>query len=129
MTLSGAVPTSFSHFADVNLRFHDVRRCKVVFLASATYVMHVNVSVTVKTVGGISLFDGGKLGESEGYFFRRFLCVRIENRSALVRDLLNNKTQFVVQAQEDKSLALRASDLIYFTTDLQTVIYYLTNHC
>ena len=29
--------------------------------------MHVNDSVTVKTVGGISLFDGGKLEESEGY--------------------------------------------------------------
>ena len=29
--------------------------------------MHVNVSVTVKTVGKISLFDGGKLEESEGY--------------------------------------------------------------
>ena len=29
--------------------------------------MHVNVSVTVKTFGGISLFDGGKLEESEGY--------------------------------------------------------------
>ena len=29
--------------------------------------MHVNVSVTVKTVGGISLFDGGKLEESKGY--------------------------------------------------------------
>ena len=29
--------------------------------------MHVNVSVTVQTVGGISLFDGGKLAESEGY--------------------------------------------------------------
>ena len=39
--------------------------------------MHVNVSVTVKTVGGISLFDGGKLEESEGYM-RRFLCVRIK---------------------------------------------------
>ena len=29
--------------------------------------MHVNDSVTVKTVGGISLFDSGKLEESEGY--------------------------------------------------------------
>ena len=29
--------------------------------------MHVNVGVTVKTIGGMSLFDGGKLEESEGY--------------------------------------------------------------
>ena len=38
--------------------------------------MHVNVSVTVKTVGSISLFDRGKLEESEGdnYFFVVF-CV------------------------------------------------------
>ena len=31
--------------------------------------MHVNVNITIKTVGGIFLFDGGKLGESEGYDF------------------------------------------------------------
>ena len=35
--------------------------------------MHVNSSVTVKTVGGISLCDGGKLEESEGYNY--FLVV------------------------------------------------------
>ena len=29
--------------------------------------MHVNNSVTVKIVGGISLCDGGQLEESEGY--------------------------------------------------------------
>ena len=29
--------------------------------------MHVNNSVTVKTVGGISLCDGGQLEEPEGY--------------------------------------------------------------
>ena len=29
--------------------------------------MHVNNSVTVKTVGGIALCDGGKLEESEVY--------------------------------------------------------------
>ena len=41
--------------------------------------MDVNVSITVKTVGGLSLFAGGKMEESEGYnYFRRFLCVRIE---------------------------------------------------
>ena len=29
--------------------------------------MHVIVRVTVKTVGGISLFDGGKVEESQEY--------------------------------------------------------------
>ena len=59
--------------------------------------MHVNVSVTVKTVDEISLFDGEKLEESEGYnyFFVVFyvrikidqlLCVicRVINYSLLV---------------------------------------------
>ena len=30
-TLSGAIPMSFWHFADVSLRFHDIRRCNVAF--------------------------------------------------------------------------------------------------
>ena len=50
------------------------------------------------------------------------------NRSALVRELYNNSL-FVGQFYEDKSLALRARDLIFFTTDLQTVNYYTTIHC
>ena len=36
---------------------------------------------------------------------------------------------FVGQLYEDKSLTLRASDLIFSTTDLQTVNYYTTIHC
>ena len=55
----------FWHFADVSLRFHDVY-CPYIF-TSTTYEMHVKVSITVKNVGGISIFDGGKLNESEGY--------------------------------------------------------------
>ena len=45
-----------------------------------TYEIHVNVCITVKIVGGISLCNGGKLEESEGSncFFHRFMCVRIE---------------------------------------------------
>ena len=41
-----------------------------------TYEIHVNACITVKIVGGISLYNGGKLEESEGsyYFFHRF-CV------------------------------------------------------
>ena len=51
------------------------------------------------------------------------------NKSALVRELLSNNSLFVGQLFEDKSLALRARDLIFFTTDLQTVNYYTTIHC
>ena len=56
--------------------------------------MHVKVSVTVKTVGGISVFGGGKLEESEGnnYFFVVFY-----DRSALIRDLLSSNSPFVIQ--------------------------------
>ena len=43
-----------------------------------------------------------------------------------MRELLSNNSLFVGQVRlsvrlEDKSLALRARDLIFFTTDLQTV--------
>ena len=41
--------------------------------------MHVNNSVIVKTVGGISLCDGGMLEESGGYnYFFVVFYVRIE---------------------------------------------------
>ena len=46
-----------------------------------------------------------------------------------MRELLSNNSLFVGQLYEDKSLALRARDLIFFTTDLQTVNYYTTIHC
>ena len=58
-----------------------------------------------------------------------FVVCSNRNRSALVRDLLSYNSQFVGQLYEDKSLALRSRDLIFFTTDLQTVNYYTTNHC
>ena len=51
-----------------------------------------------------------------------------KNRSALVCNLLSDNSLFVGQLYEDKSLVLRAGDLIIFTTDLQTVNYYSTNH-
>ena len=41
-----------------------------------------------------------------------------------MRELLCNNSLFVGQLYEDKSLALRARDLIFFTTDLQTMNYY-----
>ena len=52
-----------------------------------------------------------------------FLVSSNQNKSALVHEV------FVGQLYEDKSLALRARDLIFFTTDLQTVNYYSTIHC
>ena len=58
-----------------------------------------------------------------------FLVCSNRNRSALVRELFSNNSLFVGQLYEDKSLALRARDLIFFTTDLQTVNYYATIHC
>ena len=58
-----------------------------------------------------------------------FIVCSNRNRSALVRELLSNNSLFIGQLYEDKSLALHARDLIFFTTDLQTVNYYSTIHC
>ena len=60
--------------------------------------------------------------------FLLFIVSSNRNRSALVRELLCNNSLFVGQLNEDKSLALRARDLFFFTTDLQTVNYYTTIH-
>ena len=56
--------------------------------------------------------------------FRRLMC-----GSALVRELLSSNSLFVGQLYEDKSLPLRACDLIFSTTNLQTVDYYTIIHC
>ena len=61
--------------------------------------------------------------------FSSFIVSSNRNRSALVRELLCNNSLFVGQLYEDKSLALRARNLIFFTTDLQTLNYYTTIHC
>ena len=37
-----------------------------------------------------------------------------------MHELLNDNSLFVGQLYEDKSLALQAGDLIFFTTDVQT---------
>ena len=60
--------------------------------------------------------------------FSSFIVSSNRNRSALVRELLCNNSLFVGQLCEDKSLALHARDLIFFTTDLKTVNYYTTIH-
>ena len=61
--------------------------------------------------------------------FSSFIVCLNRNRSVAVRKLLSNNSLFVGQLYEDKSRALRARDLIFFTTDLQTVNYYSTIHC
>ena len=58
--------------------------------------MHVNVSITVKTVGGIFLFDGGKLEDSEGYSYF-FVVFYVRIKIALMPDLWSNKSHFVSQ--------------------------------
>ena len=61
--------------------------------------------------------------------FSSFTVCKNRNRSAPVRELLSNNSLFVGQLYDDKSFALHARDLIFFTTDLQTVNYYSTIHC
>ena len=60
--------------------------------------------------------------------FSSFIMCLNRNRSAPVRELLSNNSLFVGQLYEDKSLVLRAGDLIFFTTYLQTVNYSSTIH-
>ena len=61
--------------------------------------------------------------------FSSFIVCKNRNRSAPVRELLSDNSLFVGQLYEEKSLALRARDLIFFTTDLQKLNYYSTIHC
>ena len=51
--------------------------------------------------------------------FSSFIVNSNRNRLALVSELLCNNPLFVRQLYKDKSLALRARDLIFFTTGLQ----------
>ena len=61
-------------------------------------------------------------------YIRHLLCVK-SNRSALMRELLNDNLLFVGKLYKDESLVLCAHDLIFFTTDLQTVNYFSTILC
>ena len=56
--------------------------------------------------------------------FSLFIVWSNGNRSAFCSELLSNYSLFVGQFYEDKSLALHACQLIFFTNDLQTVNYY-----
>ena len=53
--------------------------------------------------------------------FSSLIVCSNRNRSALLQEFLSNNLLFVSQMYEDKSLALRACYLIFFTTDLQKV--------
>ena len=75
-----------------------------------------------------AIAESSKKLKSSNVFSLLILCSN-RNRSALVRESLSNNSLFVGGLYEDKSLALRARDLIFFTTDLQTVNYYTTIHC
>ena len=100
------------------------------FYAGKTLHIHVNVCDTVQLLTGFLTCNDGKLKKTED-----FKCVsscivcKNQNRSALVSELLSNKSLFVGQFYEDKSLALHAHDMIFFATYLQTVNYYTTIHC
>ena len=75
-----------------------------------------------------AMADSSKKLKSSDLFLSFLVCSN-RNGSALVCELLSNNSLFVGQFYEDKSLALRARDLIFFTTDLQTVNYYTTIYC
>ena len=74
------------------------------------------------------MVESWKKLKTSNVFSSRLFCVRIEIDQLYCVNLLRNNSLFVGQLYEDKSLALRARDLILFTTDLQTVNYYSTIH-
>ena len=92
--------------------------------------MFTNVCETVRRLAGFLQCNGRKLEEAEDFkTFSSLIVSSNRNRSAQLCELLCNNSLFVGKLFEDKSLPLRARDLIFFTTDLQTVNYYTTIHC
>ena len=84
----------------------------LLFSRIKTYEIHVNASITVKVVGGISSCNGRKLEKSEGYnCFFVVSCVLESNRFLLTSDLLPNISLVVGQSSVNISLALRARDI------------------
>ena len=74
---------------------------------------------------GFFLCNGGKL-ERAKYFKSVFFVSSMFEKDHLVLELLSNNSLLVGQLNKDKSLGLYTRDLIFFTTDLQTVYYYST---
>ena len=123
--------TSFNHWkvmkSDVS---NGVRRCNVV-LTLERHEKPCKRSRNSPAFGGISsiaMAESPKKLKSSNVILSFIVCSN-RNRSAAVRELLSNNSLFIGQLYEDKSLALRARDSIFFTTDLQTVNYYSTIHC
>ena len=107
-----------------------LERCKNACKRLRNVGTHVNVCETVRHLAGFLQRNGGKLKKHKASnLFSSFIVSSNQNRSALVRELLCNNSLFVGQLYEDKSLGLRARDLIFFTTDRQKVNYYTTIHC
>ena len=59
--------------------------------------------------------------------FSLFIVCLNRNRSTQVCELLSNKSLFVGQLCEEKSLTLRACDLVFFTSDLKNNELFLNN--
>ena len=92
--------------------------------------MHVNVCELDQLLAGFLQYNGGKVEEADDFqVVSSFTVCSNRNRSAIVCDLLSYNSLFVGQLYKDLSLALRARDLIFLTTDLRIVNYYSTNHC
>ena len=77
--------------------------------------IHVNLCNTVQLLAGNLQCNGGKLEDLAEDFKCVFIIVVCynQNRSVLVCELFS---LFVGQLYQDKSLALRPHDLIFFTT-------------
>ena len=110
MALDGV--TLFWRLKDVTNTVH-VNKCETVQLLHDFFSAMAETWMKLKTSNVLSLF----------------IACSNQNRSALVRELVSNNSLFVSQLYEDKSLKLRARDLIFFTTDIQIVNYYSTIHC
>ena len=84
---------------------------------------HSATEATIKNICGAFQCNGGKLEESEGYnFFFIISCVLEYNGSALAVN------RWVINCGMSVSSTLCTRDIVYFTTDLQTMIYYSTIH-
>ena len=77
-------------FGDRSFHFHDVRRCNII--SQKSYEIHVNVSITIKVLGGVSfhvtVINWQQLKDTLG--FSSFLGCLNQNRILLTRDLLPN---------------------------------------
>ena len=82
--------------------------------------VHINVCDIVRLLVGFLQCIGRKLEKFEDFkCVSSFIVCWDRNTSALVWERLSNYLLFVSQLYKEKSLGLRAHDLIFFKTDLQ----------